>query len=375
MKESNQNEIAQFHKNMLRSFSLDELRTLCFEIRVNYDILGGEGLGGKSRELIIWMAQNGRLPRLQNAVEEKRPHIDWPDIREARLPNDWKPKKTGTTVSIGGDAIGSVVGDGSVTAENIAGRDVIVNKNILLRNGILAAGLITVLVIIILFFVASRLFKQPVEVVNPVEFIIPTNTPTPIPSVTPWPFDPALDGEILIIISKFAISDGLVDTKIEEEIELAINEKLKEINGLNVRVGLEPTILDVDNEDEARALGENYNASLIIFGENTGARITIKYLDLKNPQHISTNSGITDITNSQIGSPANFVEFVTEDLPNQLEVVSLLVIGQSYWNDGAYDESISIFNLALDIDSGNSHIYNNRGGCLFQFRQTRTGHC
>ena len=32
------------------SFSLDELRTLCFEVDVEFDDLGGEGRAGKARE-------------------------------------------------------------------------------------------------------------------------------------------------------------------------------------------------------------------------------------------------------------------------------------------------------------------------------------
>lgn len=62
-------------------FNLDEFRTLCFELSVNYDNLPGEGLAAKSRELVTFMERAGQIPELLAALLEKRPNVPWPAIQ------------------------------------------------------------------------------------------------------------------------------------------------------------------------------------------------------------------------------------------------------------------------------------------------------
>lgn len=60
-----------------RTFSLDELRTMCFKLNVAYDDLGGEGRCGKARELImLLLRQRGSLAELIDYVSQKRPHLN-----------------------------------------------------------------------------------------------------------------------------------------------------------------------------------------------------------------------------------------------------------------------------------------------------------
>lgn len=63
-------------------FSEEELRTLCFDLGVNYDDLQGEGKAGKARELVAFLDRHGRIPELLEIGRQLRPDIPWPDLFE-----------------------------------------------------------------------------------------------------------------------------------------------------------------------------------------------------------------------------------------------------------------------------------------------------
>ncbi len=60
-----------------RTYSKEEIRTLCLILRVDYDDLGGEGKEGKIRELILRLQRRQRLPELAALAAEQRPREQW----------------------------------------------------------------------------------------------------------------------------------------------------------------------------------------------------------------------------------------------------------------------------------------------------------
>lgn len=88
--------------HIARSFNLEELRTLCFELGINYDALGGEGLPGKARELLLHAARQKQLPQLVAALRQARPAIAWPDPDLVNLAPDPPPDRAaGDTIIVG----------------------------------------------------------------------------------------------------------------------------------------------------------------------------------------------------------------------------------------------------------------------------------
>lgn len=67
--------LSQLHENLLRYFNLDQLRTLCFDVGVDFDDLAGEGKSGKARELVVFLDRHGRLHDLNNRCAELRPGL------------------------------------------------------------------------------------------------------------------------------------------------------------------------------------------------------------------------------------------------------------------------------------------------------------
>lgn len=66
-------DISELRRTVLDRFNLEELRTLCFDLRLNYEDLNGENRAAKIRELILTMqARPDGLPRLVDAIRRER---------------------------------------------------------------------------------------------------------------------------------------------------------------------------------------------------------------------------------------------------------------------------------------------------------------
>lgn len=70
---------SQLLQNLGEAFDGEELKTLCFDLKVDYDDLAGAGKRDKARELVGYMERRGRLPELVVFADKKRPHMNWFD--------------------------------------------------------------------------------------------------------------------------------------------------------------------------------------------------------------------------------------------------------------------------------------------------------
>ena len=73
------------HELLTASFNNEEIRTLCFELGVVYDDLGGEGRSDKIRELVLYMSRLNRLDALVEVAIKQRPSVTWPTVEAGRL--------------------------------------------------------------------------------------------------------------------------------------------------------------------------------------------------------------------------------------------------------------------------------------------------
>lgn len=72
------------HAYIVAHYNLEELRTLCFKVGVDYDDLNGEGLSGQARELILYLERKRRLADLLDRLKRDHPHL----YAQARLDED-----------------------------------------------------------------------------------------------------------------------------------------------------------------------------------------------------------------------------------------------------------------------------------------------
>lgn len=68
---------AEFRQQLLATFDEGELRTLCFDLGVDYESLPGSSKSDKGRELISYFLRRRDLAPLLAACRRERPHLDW----------------------------------------------------------------------------------------------------------------------------------------------------------------------------------------------------------------------------------------------------------------------------------------------------------
>ena len=75
----------QLRDLIVDTFDDEELRNLCFELRVDYDNLRGEGKASKARELVAHMDRRGEMARLLDAIKDSRPNLSIPHTKTDAL--------------------------------------------------------------------------------------------------------------------------------------------------------------------------------------------------------------------------------------------------------------------------------------------------
>ena len=160
-------------------------------------------------------------------------------------------------------------------------------------------------------------------------------------------FPKAKEDEILIMISEFQYSENLVNTEAHNEIRYAIEEAAHNLGDSSIRVQVHPAKLDADDFENVLKIAKLHRASLVIWGEDTGAHITVNFLNVKNPYYIPSTVRISEKEKTQLADPKAYAQFVTDDLPGQLRFLSLLAVGQTHYSAGESSLAITTFEEAI----------------------------
>ncbi len=76
-------ELSQLRQLLSAYFNESELKTLAFDLGLDYEMLPGPTKGDKARELVAAMWREGRLAELVGAGRQTRPNANWPDVAGA----------------------------------------------------------------------------------------------------------------------------------------------------------------------------------------------------------------------------------------------------------------------------------------------------
>lgn len=83
----NLNPLGLLKEKICASFSGDDLKNLCFSLRLNDEDLNGENRSSKVNALIQHFCKQGDLEQLLEGCKFLRPHIDWPTMQELSTEN------------------------------------------------------------------------------------------------------------------------------------------------------------------------------------------------------------------------------------------------------------------------------------------------
>ena len=79
-------ELGQLRQLLSVYFDESELKSLTFDLGLDYEMLPGPTKGDKARELVAAMWRGGRLEELVGYGRQLRPNVDWPDLAAAPVP-------------------------------------------------------------------------------------------------------------------------------------------------------------------------------------------------------------------------------------------------------------------------------------------------
>ena len=69
--------LAKLRQNLAEHFSIDELRTLCFDMGIKHENLPADTLDGMARELVSYCERACRIPELVAQCRKLRPNVAW----------------------------------------------------------------------------------------------------------------------------------------------------------------------------------------------------------------------------------------------------------------------------------------------------------
>lgn len=72
-------DMVKIRQQLEKYFTMDELKTICFDSFIDFENISGETKEAKTRELVLYCQRHNKLPELLQACQERRPKIDWPD--------------------------------------------------------------------------------------------------------------------------------------------------------------------------------------------------------------------------------------------------------------------------------------------------------
>jgi len=73
---------ADLRTKMVKAFDEDEIKTLCFDLNIDFDDIKGDNKSGKVRELILFVSRRNRLSELIALCKTQRPNESWLDISD-----------------------------------------------------------------------------------------------------------------------------------------------------------------------------------------------------------------------------------------------------------------------------------------------------
>jgi hypothetical protein len=71
-----QERLTRLREMLVKRFSVEELRTLCFDLGLEYDGLPGDGKEAKARELVAYLERRDRIPELEEKSKRLRPDLE-----------------------------------------------------------------------------------------------------------------------------------------------------------------------------------------------------------------------------------------------------------------------------------------------------------
>jgi tetratricopeptide (TPR) repeat protein len=339
-----QNYLVTLHQNLVAHFSDDELRTLCFDLQVEYDDLPSQGRASRARDLIAFLVRRDRVTELIELCAKQRPNVDWQDILQAA-----RQAVVDHPAGAGGPALVPSFWAGVRLA--------------LLHDWRYAAAAIGVVILTLTGIVV--LFSGPIKPAPAIPahttsptlgaVAVPTTAtltsmpaPTLTPTSTPSP-TPVFGSGTLYNVAIAKIDDRLAPKPVEIAARLQddLQAVLQKYNlDKDVAVKVLPQV--IQSEDEAREFAATSNSTVVIWGlyDSLGIRLRV-FLGNKAE---SPESQVIRLSELPLGTadsgPGSLSFYIHDVLPSNTRFLALYVVGHLYYLANNYAEGHKAYDAA-----------------------------
>jgi len=170
---------------------------------------------------------------------------------------------------------------------------------------------------------------------------LPTPTPSPEPSATPFT-TPAAEDEQLIVVTEFADDSEARNLDAGQVLTEGIQDVMPE--GTKMRVVAAEGVIP-RNEAEARAVGDQYQATIILWGSYADNVVEVNFtplVALDTPTEFHESYPIKQNVDE-------LAVFVNEFASGPVRWLALLTMGQVFYLGGQYDQAVDVFDAALGL--------------------------
>jgi len=315
--------LTHLHQSIVRHYNLEELRTLCFNLGINYDDLGGEGLSAKTRELVLRLGRNKRFDKLLTTLRQNRPEIAL-----------FVPTATNIGEKIDTDTIALKTLYAELSAFERTSLSTPAAKE---RTKLFLATSVTIVLVCVVIVLVVLIKSKS----TPTSMSFSTNTP--VVTLTPLAAATARPGEVLVLVAEFK---GEADYDPSTWIFSRLESDLKDSAMLDARIEQVSDILKT--ADEAQALGQRYGATLVIWGTYDKFGIWPHYKVVHGQHLVSVRIELAETANLP-SEPDRFALYITREMGSQLSYLSLFTLGQIAYFSQEYDHALTFFDKALSL--------------------------
>lgn len=354
---------ARLRQRLVDSFSDEELRTLCFDLGVEYENLPAQGKAGKARELTAHLDRTGDLPKLIEKCHRLRPNVSWKDESQA-------VKTVGMTKRFSRRWIWLAAGLVVALLIGVAWVRPLLSRLVLRQSTPVAQTTGSPAT------EASKITPAvPPPGLTPALTMVlsttPTWTSTP-ESITPtatsyvWPSEVKRPSKILI--AEFDERHATRTMEVARRLEADLKARLREfgLTEVSVKVVSRP----VTDENEAEALAKEEKGEAVIWGWYDDLGISVQIFLTGDNQESRTSLATGELPFEYLGKPDADLSFIVRNvLPQNVSFLSLFVIGHLYYLANQYQAGHAAFDAAMSSIPDSVSLENEATLHFFRARQ------
>lgn len=343
MSEQNRHILTELRDQIARHFNLEELQDLASELNLDWVNFPGHTKNVRIQSLLIHLAKSRRLSRLIVILQQKRPTQAWPTPPPPRQ----QPQLAYQAISVPIQATTTLYPHFSQGFwpqwEQFKGRPWLFWPSLML-------GVLTVLALFCFVLISAGAKVGPSQ-----DYLYRWGLLSR--------FSAEGEGETLIIIAPARRPEGITD-EVYDQIQSTIEDHRARLGLENIRVEIEPAVVVNGDRQTAASVGDQYNASLIVWGSSTRDTVAVNFLSLRQP-----DLGIVADLNAEglaeLAQPDTNVQFILPALPDQLSFLTLLALGQALYLQAEFDQAISLTQTAINF-VGDRPIFTGLDAAYFQ---------